>query len=137
MAYKKTDRLIKYNNNFNKDNYDRISLMVAKGKKEIIQAKAKEDNVSVNAFINKAIDILISGEKVELNIFSDSELKQITALLKGGQTVDEYIRIAVLDRLHADTERKNQETDALSTMKKLANLSREEQNRAMGIKSHN
>lgn len=137
MAYKKTDRLIKYNNNFNKDNYDRISLMVAKGKKEIIQAKAKEDNVSVNAFINKAIDILISGEKVELNIFSDSELKQTTALLKGGQTVDEYIRIAVLDRLHADTERKNQETDALSTMKKLANLSREEQNRAMGIKSHN
>lgn len=137
MAYKKTDRLIKYNNSFNKDNYDRISLMVAKGKKEIIQAKAKEDNASVNAFINKAIDILISGEKAELNIFSDSELKQITALLKDGQTVDEYIRIAVLDRLHADTERKNQETDALSTMKKLANLSREEQNRAMGIKSHN
>lgn len=137
MAYKKTDRLIKYNNNFNKDNYDRISLMVAKGKKEIIQAKAKEDNASVNAFINKAIDILISGEKAELNIFSDSELKQITALLKDGQTVDEYIRIAVLDRLHADTERKNQETDALSTMKKLANLSREEQNKAMGIKPHN
>lgn len=137
MAYKKTDRLIKYNNNFNKDNYDRISLMVAKGKKEIIQAKAKDDNESVNAFINKAIDILISGEKAELNIFSDSELKQITALLKDGQTVDEYIRIAVLDRLHADTERKNQETDALSTMKKLANLSREEQNKAMGIKPHN
>lgn len=137
MAYKKTDRLIKYNNNFNKDNYDRISLMVAKGKKEIIQAKAKEDNASVNAFINKAIDILISGEKAELNIFSDSELKQITALLKDGQTVDEYIRIAVLDRLHADTERENKETDALSTMKKFANLSREEQNRAMGIKSHN
>lgn len=137
MAYKKTDRLIKYNNNFNKDNYDRISLMVAKGKKEIIQTKAKEDNASVNAFINKAIDILISGEKAGLNIFSDSELKQITALLKDGQTVDEYIRIAVLDRLHADTERENQETDALSTMKKLANLSREEQNKAMGIKPHN
>lgn len=137
MAYKKTDRLIKYNNNFNKDNYDRISLMVAKGKKEIIQAKAKEDNVSVNAFINKAIDILISGEKTEQRVFSDSEIQQITALLKDGQTVDEYIRVAVLDRLHADTERENQETDALSTMKKLANLSREEQNRVMGIKSHN
>lgn len=137
MAYKKTDRLIKYNNNFNKDNYDRISLMVAKGKKEIIQAKAKEDNASVNAFINKAIDILISGEKAEQNMFSDSELKQITALLKDGQTVDEYIKIAVLDRLHVDTERKNQETDALSTMKKLANLSREEQNKAMGIKPRN
>lgn len=59
MAYKKTEKLIKYNNNFNRENYDRISLMVAKGKKEIIQAKAKENNESVNAFINRAIDLLL------------------------------------------------------------------------------
>ncbi len=59
MAYKKTDKLIKYNNNFNKENYDRISLMVAKGKKEIIQAKAKANGESVNGFINRAIDLLL------------------------------------------------------------------------------
>lgn len=59
MAYKKTEKLIKYNNDFNRENYDRISLMVAKGKKEIIQAKAKENNESVNAFINRAIDLLL------------------------------------------------------------------------------
>ena len=59
MAYKKTEKLIKYNNNFNKENYDRISLMVAKGKKEVIQQKAKENGESVNAFINKAIDLLL------------------------------------------------------------------------------
>lgn len=59
MAYKKTEKLIKYNNDFNRENYDRISLMVAKGKKEIIQAKAKEQNISVNAFINRAIDLLL------------------------------------------------------------------------------
>lgn len=60
MAYKKTEKLIKYNNDFNRENYDRISLMVAKGKKEIIQATAKENNESVNAFINRAIDLLLN-----------------------------------------------------------------------------
>jgi len=61
MAYKKTDKLIKYNNAYNTENYDRISLMVAKGKKEIIQSKAKENGESVNAFINRAIDLLLDN----------------------------------------------------------------------------
>lgn len=56
MAYKKTDKLIKYNNQFNKDNYDRVSLMIAKGKKEQIQALAKINGESVNGFINRLID---------------------------------------------------------------------------------
>ena len=56
MAYKKTDKLIKYNNQFNKDNYDRISLMIPKGKKEVIQLCAKVDGESVNGFINRLID---------------------------------------------------------------------------------
>ena len=56
MAYKKTDELIKYNNQFNKDNYDRISLMIPKGKKEVIQLCAKVDGESVNGFINHLID---------------------------------------------------------------------------------
>lgn len=56
MAYKKTEKLIKYNNQFNKDNYDRISLMIAKGKKEQIQALARAHGESVNGFINRLID---------------------------------------------------------------------------------
>ena len=63
MAYKKTDKLIKYNNAYNTEHYDRISLMVASGKKEIIQSKARENGESVNAFINRAIDFLL--EQVE------------------------------------------------------------------------
>ncbi len=59
MAYKKTDKLIKYNNEFNKQAYDRISLMVVKGKKEIIRQKATEQGLSMNEFINKAIDLLL------------------------------------------------------------------------------
>ena len=59
MAYKKTDKLIKYNNAYNAENYERISLLVKKGKKEIIQRRAKESELSVNAFINFAIDLLL------------------------------------------------------------------------------
>ena len=43
MAYKKTDRLIAYNNQYNKDKYDRFSLMLPKGKKEVIQNEAKKN----------------------------------------------------------------------------------------------
>lgn len=56
MAYKKTEKLIKYNNDYNKANYDRINLMVAKGKKELIQQAAQANGESVNTFINRLID---------------------------------------------------------------------------------
>lgn len=52
---KKFDK-IKYNNSFNKDAYDRFSLMLPKGKKEIIQEYAKQNGESINAFVNRAID---------------------------------------------------------------------------------
>lgn len=54
--YKKTDRLIKYNNDFNREKYDRVSLMLPKGKKEVLKDKAQKNGESVNMFINKAID---------------------------------------------------------------------------------
>lgn len=59
MAYKDKSQAVKYNNEFNKQSYDRISLMVKKGKKAIIQEKAKETDESVNTFINRAIDLLL------------------------------------------------------------------------------
>ena len=141
------------NEKYNAKAYEEIKVRVKKGEKDIIQSKASECGESVNAYINRAIDELMNvgggyGIAATENaqdersrsishmesLFSDSELKQITALLKDGQTVDEYIRVAVLDRLHADTKQANQETDALSVMKRLANLSREEQDKAIGIK---
>ena len=56
MAYKDKATAIKYNNEFNKQAYDRINLTVPKGRKEIIQAVAQANNESVNAFINRLID---------------------------------------------------------------------------------
>lgn len=39
-----------------KDKYDRIVLTMPKGNKEVIQAHAARHGVSVNAYINTAID---------------------------------------------------------------------------------
>lgn len=63
MAYKKTDKLIQYNNDYNKNNYDRISLMVKKGDKDKIKRHAEARGESVNAFINRAIDMLLEKER--------------------------------------------------------------------------
>ncbi|MBQ8214974.1 MAG: hypothetical protein IJZ33_01795 [Clostridia bacterium] len=56
MAYKDRSTAIKYNNEYNKQAYDRINLTVPKGKKESIQTAAQANGESVNAFINRLID---------------------------------------------------------------------------------
>ena len=50
----KTSAAVK--NKWNKENYDRIEIIVPKGKKELIKAAADTAGESVNTFINKAID---------------------------------------------------------------------------------
>ena len=49
----------KWNDAHLQERYDRIQLVVPKGKKDIIKAKADEQGESVNAFINRAIDLLM------------------------------------------------------------------------------
>jgi len=51
MAYKEKKDAIAYNNNYNREAYDRINLTVPKGQKEIIQAAARQHGESVNSFI--------------------------------------------------------------------------------------
>ena len=43
--------------------YDRISLIVPKGKKDIIKAHAEAHSESVNGFINRAIDEAIERDE--------------------------------------------------------------------------
>lgn len=43
-------------NKYMKSNYDRVNLVMPKGKKDIIQAHAAQQGKSVNAYINRAID---------------------------------------------------------------------------------
>lgn len=58
-ARKKANK--KWNDENLKKRYDRIQIVVPKGKKELIQAAAHEANESVNSYINKAIDLLMQG----------------------------------------------------------------------------
>ena len=51
---------IKYQNDFNKRNYDRITVMVPKGKKAELKALCKEQGFSMNGFVISAIK-----EKIE------------------------------------------------------------------------
>lgn len=46
----------KYRNDFIKQNYDRVNLTLPKGKKEQIKAAATAAGMSLNEFINAAID---------------------------------------------------------------------------------
>ena len=43
-------------NKYMKSNYDRVNLVMPKGKKDIIQAHAAQQGETVNAYINRAID---------------------------------------------------------------------------------
>lgn len=56
----KTSAAVK--NKWNRENYDRIEIMVQKGRKEQIKAHAEGRGESVNAFINRAIDETIERE---------------------------------------------------------------------------
>lgn len=46
----------KYRNDFIKQNYDRVNLTLPKGKKEQVKAAAAAAGMSLNEFINAAID---------------------------------------------------------------------------------
>ena len=52
-----------YKNNWQKENVDRINLIMPKGKKETVQAHAAKQGESVNGFINRAIDRQIVRDK--------------------------------------------------------------------------
>ena len=54
MEEKKFDK-IAYNNQFNANAYDRIAVVVPKGQKEAIKARAETQGESVNAYIWRLI----------------------------------------------------------------------------------
>ena len=53
----------KAQNKYINKKYDRINLVVDKGKKEIIKTHAEKQGESVNAFINRAITEAIEKDK--------------------------------------------------------------------------
>ena len=63
MAYKNKADKTKYQNDFILRAYDRINLTVPKGRKEEIKAYADRRGISVNSFINDAIDKAMEKEQ--------------------------------------------------------------------------
>ena len=52
-------------NKWNAAHYDRVSLMLPKGKKDIIQEHANQQGETVNRFINRSIDNQMERDKLE------------------------------------------------------------------------
>lgn len=50
-------------NKYVRENYDRVNVNMPKGKKETIQANAVRHGISVNAYINAAIDEKIARDQ--------------------------------------------------------------------------
>lgn len=65
MAYKSKEDAMKYNNQFNRQKYDRIGLMVPKGQKEQMQAAASRQGQSLNAYIVGAVNERMEREQPE------------------------------------------------------------------------
>ena len=55
MSEPKGTKATAYKNQWQKENVDRVNLVMAKGRKEIIKAHADSKGESVNGFINRAI----------------------------------------------------------------------------------
>ena len=54
-----------YKNQFIAENYDRVNLIVPKGKKELVKNHAEAQGESTNAFINRAIDETIARDNAQ------------------------------------------------------------------------
>lgn len=55
MAYKDKARMIQHNNDYNKANYDRHTLVMPKGRLQVIKVYAASRGESVSAFINRVV----------------------------------------------------------------------------------
>ncbi len=100
-----------------KERYDRIQLVVPKGRKDEIQAAAEAQGQSVNSFINHAIDkvmeqqagvVMVSPGAVPDENICSRFISQWgpdfqSALDASGQSAEEYIKQAVAERVKRET----------------------------------
>ena len=54
---------ISYNNEYNKNKYDSLRIVVKKGKKELLKAYAKKHGTTINGLINQYIESLPLDDK--------------------------------------------------------------------------
>ncbi len=123
MAYKEKKDAIAYNNKYNKESYDRVNLTIPKGKKEEVQAEAQRRGESVNGFIWGLIQAQLDGASAVAGGYgfsgaagggycvscsiSHAEAQKITALLHDGQTVGDFIKMAIAEKIAAEEKADN------------------------------
>lgn len=75
---------VTYKNQFNRDNYDQILLMIPKGNKDIWKAEANRRNMSLNAFVQEAVSHYLSQncEIFPMDKFNTITYGNIIALCK-------------------------------------------------------
>lgn len=56
MAFADKEKALKYVNEYQKEKYDRITVMAEKGKKEVYAQAAKKAGMSLSAFIMMCVD---------------------------------------------------------------------------------
>lgn len=64
MAFKDKAQGFEYQNRFNRENYDRVTVMLPKGDKAALQAAAQGAGVSVGEYIRQAIEAKMTTERV-------------------------------------------------------------------------
>ena len=72
MAYSKRENELSYIAKYQKDNYDRITVMADKGKKEKYQAAAKIKGLSLSAFVMACVDEQLKKMQEQFNKVLDS-----------------------------------------------------------------
>ena len=78
-------------NKYMKENYDRVNLILPRGKKTLLQEHVQKTEESVNAFINRAIDETIARD----GIYAD-ELQKVK---------DAFIYRAVNEAIERDKQK--------------------------------
>lgn len=61
---------IKYQNEYNKSNYDRVGIVMPKGRKDVIKKKAMAAGQSMSEYVNQAIE-----ERMERDGDSEADRK--------------------------------------------------------------
>lgn len=56
MAYKDAEKRNEYNNNFIKENYDRVNLTLPKGQKDVLKELLKKRGKTVNGFLQEVVE---------------------------------------------------------------------------------
>lgn len=73
MAFSDKQAAFKYINEYQKQKYDRITILRKSGEKKQLEEIAKKKGLTVTAFINQCIDEKLKRSGIVLNPGSDTE----------------------------------------------------------------